>query len=159
MSADPNDLTVLTPGHFLVGGPMVQPIAPSYTDFNENRLNSWQRIHQLQQDFWDRWKEECIVEMQARSKWLTKKPNLMLNDMVVLKNAATLPAMWLLGRVVATYPGPDGLVRSVDVRTQYHTFKRPIGQLVLLPTESRLQEGDENMRVTRSMTKSNVINS
>lgn len=70
MSDDPLDLTVLTPGHFLVVGPMMKPAAPDYTEIPPNRLNGWQRIHQLQQQFWRRRREECIIEQQSRNKWL-----------------------------------------------------------------------------------------
>lgn len=41
MSDDPSDMTVLTPGHFLVGGPMMQPWAPDYSEIPENRLASF----------------------------------------------------------------------------------------------------------------------
>lgn len=140
MSDDPNDLVALTPGHFIVGGPMLQPIAPDYTAIKENRLSSWQRIHRIQQSFWERWREECIVEQQSRNKWLSAKRNFQKGDFVLLKNSATPPANWLMGRIIRAHAGRDGLVRSAEVRTEHTNFKRPIGQLVLLPVEPH----DEN---------------
>lgn len=57
--------------------------------------------------------------------------------------ASTPPTQWLLGRIVDVFSGSDDLVRSAEVRTQFKTFKRPIGQLVLLPTDSDVHESTE----------------
>lgn len=46
-----------------------------------------------------------------------------------------------MGRIDAVYPGLDGYVRTVDVRTKYSTFERPIGQLCLLPIDSAIRDG------------------
>ncbi|UYV68353.1 hypothetical protein LAZ67_5003996 [Cordylochernes scorpioides] len=43
------------------------------------------------------------------------------------------PARWLMGRVVETYPGKDGLVRVVSVRTPVGVLRGPLVRLVLLP--------------------------
>lgn len=140
MSDDPNDLTVLTPGHFLVGGPMVQPWAPDYAEIPESRLASWQKLHAVQQQFWKRWSNECIVEQQRRNKWLRPKRNLQVGDLVLLRNEASPPTLWLPGRIDKVFPGRDGLVRTVEVRTEKATFTRPIGQLCLLPVDSAIRE-------------------
>lgn len=140
MSDDPHDMTVLTPGHFLVGGPMVQPWAPDYTEIPENRLTSWQKLHAVQQGFWKRWSSEYVMELQRRNKWINPKRNFQIGDLVLLRNEASPPTDWLTGRIDAIFPGPDGLVRTVDVRTNYGTFRRPIGQLCLLPVDSAIRD-------------------
>ena len=41
-------------------------------------------------------------------------------------------SQWRLGRVLNSFPGSDGLVRSVEVRTEGGTLKRPVTKLCLL---------------------------
>jgi len=67
------NLDVLTPAHFLNGGPPLSFIEPVVTNFNFNRLYSWQRVAYLHQIFWSRWKEEYLTLLQQRSKWRTAK--------------------------------------------------------------------------------------
>lgn len=55
LSEDPNDLTYLTPGHFLVGTTMNSFPCSDLHSMNENRLVRWQRVEQLRQHFWRRW--------------------------------------------------------------------------------------------------------
>lgn len=47
MSNDPSDLSVLTPGHFLVGGSLKAVPEPSLITIQEGRLSRWQRLQQL----------------------------------------------------------------------------------------------------------------
>ena len=46
--------------------------------------------------------------------------------------------MWPLGWIVFTYPGQDGMVRAVTVRTQYGEYKRPITKLCLGEAETKV---------------------
>ncbi|CAG7728743.1 unnamed protein product, partial [Allacma fusca] len=43
-SADPNDLTSLSPGHFLIGAPLQAIPEPNLTILNVNRLSRWQHL-------------------------------------------------------------------------------------------------------------------
>lgn len=54
LSADPNDLAYLSPGHFLVGTAMNSFPCHDLYDANENRLTRWQRVEQIRQHFWRR---------------------------------------------------------------------------------------------------------
>lgn len=47
LSEDPNDLSYLSPNHFLVGAPLNSYPCHDLTDVSENRLIKWQRIEQL----------------------------------------------------------------------------------------------------------------
>ena len=42
---------------------------------------------------------------------------------------------WKLGRIEAVYPGKDGLVRVVDVRTKGVVKRRPISRISPLESE------------------------
>lgn len=136
MTADPNDYEPLTPGHFLVGRPLLKVPEPSYVDLNVHRLNRWQRIQQISQAFWRRWKDEYIHQLQQRTKWMTAKENIRMNDLVLVKDDRLPPSSWRLGRVIKIKKGEDNLVRIVTLRTQTGELERPIAKLCVLPIEN-----------------------
>jgi len=43
-SSDPQDVSVLTPSHFLVGDYLLQPVERDYTTIAENCLSHWQHV-------------------------------------------------------------------------------------------------------------------
>ena len=48
-----------------------------------------------------------------------------------------IPTKWPLARVIKTYPGKDGIVRVVNIKTQRGSYRRPVHKLaVLLPFET-----------------------
>ena len=67
ISTDPNDLPVLTPGHFLIGDTFTNIRERDIRTTQTNSLSSWQRIHQLKQDFWSRWYREYLNELSSRT--------------------------------------------------------------------------------------------
>ncbi|XP_044764428.1 uncharacterized protein LOC123320992 [Coccinella septempunctata] len=72
LSSDPNDLTSLTPAHFIIGRPLIAAPDEDVTDVKINRLDRFQLVQQMTQHFWRRWKTEYISELQLRQRW--KKP-------------------------------------------------------------------------------------
>ncbi|XP_050298577.1 uncharacterized protein LOC126737642 [Anthonomus grandis grandis] len=133
LSADPLDLTCLTPGHFLVGSPLVSYPEPNVSSIPENRLDRWQRLSQIQQFFWTRWTKEYLNNLQNRPKWMSPVPNIETNDLVLLKDENTKPLDWPLARVVDTLPNKDGKIRLVKIRTKNGIFTRNITKLCPLP--------------------------
>lgn len=133
---DPNDLTALTPGHFLVGESLVTLSEPeNLIDTNSGRLTRWELVQQMYQQFWHRWQAEYIDTLSVRSKWQAKERNVTVGDLIILKEDNLAPSQWLLGRVKETFPAPDGMVRSVLIGTIHGDYKRPITKLgVLIPT-------------------------
>ena len=128
-SHDPSDYSALTPGHFLVGGPLTAIPEGDLTDVNPNRLSRWQLQQQMVQHFWKRWSNEYLVNLQQRHKWATKRDNVNLNDLVLIKDETLPPMKWKLGRVIQLHPGHDECVRVVTVRTGTGEFKRPITKI------------------------------
>ena len=69
----------------------------------------------------------------------------------MMTDASLFKAQWTMGKVIATYPGKDGIVRAVDVQTETvkstnankptpahqlttrtSIFRRPVSKLALL---------------------------
>lgn len=133
LSSDPNDVSALTPGHFLIGQPLAAIPNRNVVDIPMNRLNRWQLIQQAQQSFWKRWSHEYLHTLQGRQKWFHDNPTLKIGDLVAI-NSPLRPLMaWQLGRVIAVHPGIDNVVRVVTLKTAEGILKRPVVKLVKLP--------------------------
>ncbi|XP_052854759.1 uncharacterized protein LOC128263703 [Drosophila gunungcola] len=135
MSEDPTELLALTPGHFLVGGPLLSTVEPEVKGDTRSMINRWQHLKALHQQFRMRWKEEYLKELHKRNKWQAPAKNLHVGDMVVIKDENLPSNEWRLGRIDSVFPGADGNVRVVDIRTARGVVKRPITKVVLLPVE------------------------
>ena len=61
----------------------------------------------------------------------------MKGELVLLRSENTPPSRWPLGRIEAVYPGDDGAIRVVDVRTARSTIRRPVVKLVRLFEETQ----------------------
>lgn len=127
------DLSVLTPGHFLIGRPISSLPEPNLKEVNLSLLSRWQRIQQQLQKFWKAWSTDYLSHLQQRAKWTTKEDNIQRGRLVVVKEDNAPPMHWQLAIIEATHPGQDGLVRVATVRTSNGSFKRPISKLCPLP--------------------------
>lgn len=133
LSDDPDDLSALTPGHFLIGDtPTIIP-EPMLNSVNCSRLSRWQLLKQLLDSFWIRWSKEYLQRYHDVSKWNKPEPSISIGSLVLVVDERYPPSKWPLGRVIDVHPGPDGHVRVVTVRTQVSVFKRPIVKLCPLP--------------------------
>ncbi|XP_075167783.1 uncharacterized protein LOC142239930 [Haematobia irritans] len=136
MSEEPSDLSALTPGHFLIGTPILAPLDPNIQESPMSLVNRWQRLKVIHQHFCLRWKEEYIKELHNRYKWKRPTENICNDMMVVVRDENLPPNEWRLGRILKVHPGSDGRVRIADVLTERGTITRPVVKLVVLPMDS-----------------------
>ncbi|XP_055910705.1 uncharacterized protein LOC129945070 [Eupeodes corollae] len=54
LSDSPNDLTALTPGHFLIGEPLISNVDPTATANDSRVLTRWNLVIHLKNEFWRR---------------------------------------------------------------------------------------------------------
>ncbi|CAL8141591.1 unnamed protein product [Orchesella dallaii] len=111
-----------------------------------NRLSRWQYLQRLTQHFWKRWSTDYLSKLQQRPRWWSKKENVKIGDLVLIKDDRLPPSSWKLGRIMEVHPGKDNLVRVVNVRVldkvdssqsfSYKTYSRPISKLAILPFDS-----------------------
>lgn len=145
LTDDPNDLTALTPGHFLVGENLITLVEPRpLIDVQPSSLTRWERTQQNYQHIWERWHGEYLTELRKRTKWTTVHENLQPNDMVLVKDDSSPPSVWPLARVIETFPAGDGLVRVVKIRTMNGEYTRPITKLAILPTDEQTINQTQN---------------
>ncbi|XP_062558008.1 uncharacterized protein LOC134222880 [Armigeres subalbatus] len=133
-SDDPNDLTAITPAHFIIGREMQCIPEPSYINLKESTLSRWQLLQAMQQQFWKRWTSEYLPELQNRQKWF-KVTKIRLGALVLIIEPNTPPMYWQLGRITALHPGQDNVIRVVTLRTMKGECKRAVTEICLLPLD------------------------
>lgn len=129
-SHSPDGVQPLTSGHFLVGKPLMA-YPETQIDVKIPLCKRWTLCQAIVQQFWKRWSREYVQQLQSSQKWNSTRPNLAVGDVVLMKDASAFQTHWGLARVVAVYPGEDGLVRAVDVLLKTAvppdaTTKRPV---------------------------------
>ncbi|XP_063378248.1 uncharacterized protein LOC134665279 isoform X1 [Cydia fagiglandana] len=134
---DPNDLSALTPAHFLIGRPLTAPPCRDLTA-ETGRLPRYETLEKMRQHFWQRWSKQYISELQTRTKWQTHGQDIVQNSLVLVKEDNLPPLKWRLGRVVALFTGHDGVSRVADVKTASGTIRRAFTKLcpLLMTPES-----------------------
>jgi hypothetical protein len=138
MSEDPHDLQVLTPGHFLIGRPLVARPERNYIFIKENRLKKYELMQQVQQKFWDSWYHDYLHHLQQRPINFRDVQEVLVGDMVLLKDTNLPPLKWLMGRIVEVFPDQHKVVRQVRVQTIHGIKDRHVKYLCLLPFERHL---------------------
>ena len=133
LSDDPDDISALTPGHFLIGAALLSVPDPPVAGVAPNRLSRWHLIQQMRLHFWQRWSSEYLQQLQARHKWTQLHPSPRVGDLCLLRSELLSPAKWPLARVSQLHPGSDGLTRVVTIKTSRTELQRPICKLVFLP--------------------------
>ena len=141
----------LTPNHLLTM--KVKVLMPPPGVFLREDLYSnkrWRRVQHLANEFWTRWRREFLHTLQMRQKWAKPQRNLMVGDIVVVKDDHLPRNEWKLAQVQQTLPSDDGFVRKVILavgtrlldnhgrRThEVQRLERPIHKLVLILPQDR----------------------
>lgn len=136
LSTDPLDLSVLTPGHFLIGDSLVSLPEPDISNLGHNLLSRWQKVQNIAQHIWRRWSVEYLSQLQERKKWgESRGPSVKVGSMVIIRDTNLPPLRWHLGRVIDVFPGKDGVVRVAMVNTPSGPKKRAVRMLCPLPIQ------------------------
>ena len=129
------DFSALTPGHFLIGSPLNAIPEPSWSGAKENRLAQWQTMQLILSEVWRRFQRDYFQELQQRAKWNIAQTNIRVNTLVIIQDDHLPPTKWRLGRVVEVFPGDDGKVRVVNIRTEHGHLTRSVQRIAPLPID------------------------
>ncbi|XP_072156611.1 uncharacterized protein [Bemisia tabaci] len=134
LSSDASEIDVLTPGHFLIGAPLLAVPEYDFSDTVTNRLSRWQLTQKITQQFWKIWSRDYLHTLIQRSKWQQRQEDLKIGSAVLIADG-TAPTSWKKGIVDKLHHGKDGIVRVVTVRTTRGTLKRPAVKIYPLPNQ------------------------
>ena len=67
-----------------------------------------------------------------RKKWNTERRNVRVDDIVMVADPNAVRGKWTIGRVMSVYPGSDGKIRNVKVKTSTSEYQRPITKIVVI---------------------------
>jgi hypothetical protein len=137
VSDDPTDLEALSPNHLLMLRNKAGEQMGVFVKQDLYVRKRWRQIQYLADVFWRRWTREYLPLLQSRNKWTSPQRNVQGGDLVIVVNDNAHRNMWQLGRVIETYSGSDGLVRSALVRSKDSTCVRPVTKLCLLEASNQ----------------------
>ena len=149
LSSDSDDLHALTPFHFLTGSSSALLPDSNQLDVPENRLDRFQLLQRIRNQFWKRWSSEYLLHLQQREKWRDPTENFCAGRLVLVKDDRYPPSKWPLGRIIEVHPGPDGLVRVATVKTATTVLRRHIARLCPL----HIEEGKEDSKAKQRTKK------
>ena len=74
--------------------------------------------------------------LTPRKAWHADRRNVCVDDIVVLADMNPVRGKWTIARVIQVFPGPDGRVRNVRVKTADTEYRRPVTKVaVIYPAE------------------------
>ena len=146
ISADPRDPFPISPSMLLTlkysddAPPLESYTAEDIVSYGAKR---WKKVQYLVDVFWQKWRTYYLSNLQERSKWISRKRNIKVGDVVLLVNKGESRNSWPLAIVIEVKLSSDQLVRSITVRTSpggksQKTFNRPISEAILIvPTSGK----------------------
>ncbi|XP_059050688.1 uncharacterized protein LOC131845624 [Achroia grisella] len=135
LSDDPSDPLPLTPGHFLVGEPIISVVDNFHYNqiSNVTGLERWRLVQKMINDFWNRWSKDYLLHLDKRYKWSIKRSEPDIDDIVIVREENLPPTKWILGRIVEKHAGKDNITRVVTLKCKDKLLKRPVNKLCFLP--------------------------
>ncbi|GFU46272.1 uncharacterized protein TNCV_2155951 [Trichonephila clavipes] len=134
LSSDPADIRALTPGHFLIGEPLLEiPESKSITNTSLSLSCRWKSLLKLRQHFWDRWHKEVLHHYQSRPKWKASQSEVQLGNLVLISDDNRPPLSWPMARILKLIPGTDRTNRVAILQTGSGLTRRSNNKIVVLP--------------------------
>ena len=137
------ELEPLTPNHLItMKSKIITPPPGKFEASDIYARKRWRKVQQLTNEFWTRWRNEYILNMQQRQKWRKSSRDISIGDIVLLKEEDVYRGSWKMGKVVRIIGSTDH-TRRVQLQlgnrqlAKEKTFlERPIHKLVLLVENS-----------------------
>ncbi|XP_067653257.1 uncharacterized protein [Haliotis asinina] len=135
MSSDPNDLQPITPNNFVLGRASTEIPQGPFQEMT-NLQKRFKFVQCLVQQVWKRFLREYVPTLMKRVKWQTKGRQLQVGDMVLLVDVNSPRGKWDLARILEVFPGKDGIVRNVKVKTSSGVYQRSVQKCCLILEEN-----------------------
>ena len=132
ISDDIHDFEAITPNHLLKGYQNNQNSFANPTHYIKGLQNHCKTVQSCANMFWTCWRNYYLPTLTSLTKWTKSEIKLSKNDLVIIKSKDVPRSHWPLGRILDIYPGSDGVVRSVKIKTSNGELIRPSGSVCIL---------------------------
>ncbi len=139
ISSDIADPDPITPSILLMGRHDSSLPQVMYDSSHLIGTRRWRHSQVLADQFWARFINLYLPGLQERQKWQKDNDQLRVNQVMLIMDPQIPRALWLVGKVTRTFPGPDGRIRTVAVQVQDRIYVRPVARLIPLP---KLEDDD-----------------
>ncbi len=116
VSSDVADADPVTPNCLLMGRPNGSLPQVVYPESEMLSRHHWRQSQILADQFWSRFIRDYLPSLQTQQKWQSSPSNLKEQIFVMIVDPQLPQSLWPVGRVIKTYPSPDGHIRSADVQ-------------------------------------------
>jgi len=144
LSDDPQDETPITPYHLM--GKLPDYRVAEEMELDEEKMSRRMKyVSQLANHCRVRWEKEYLTTLLERSKKHSKsdtRQNAEVGMRVIMVMDHKVRAFWPVGTIVEVFPGKDGVIRSVKVKTGEDFFIRPIQKVIPLEMSLPEEPGD-----------------
>jgi len=93
----------------------------------------WRHSQVLADRFWTAFIRNYLPSLQTRGKWKSPAPDLTVGSVIMMVDPQLPRSLWQIGKVVKVFPGPDGHIRTAEVKIKDKVYTRPIVRLIVLP--------------------------
>ena len=134
VSDDPNDFAAISPSSLLTSKiyPDLPPGGATVSDMYRHRFKYSQHLADM---FWSKWLKLYLPSLTPRSKWRVPQINVKVGELVLLAEKGMPRKLWPLAIVKQVFPGRDGKVRSVLLKTSVNELRRSAHSLVRLEAD------------------------
>ena len=122
----------LTPSHFLLGKNSGLQTAVDEVEYeiSQEQLSETELIRQRSLElFWTTWSKDYLRNLPPAINKFQSKGSIDVGSVVMIREDNLVRMKWPLGVVTKLFPGRDGNVRSVELKTAKGTLVRPIQKL------------------------------
>ncbi|XP_041467176.1 uncharacterized protein LOC121417521 [Lytechinus variegatus] len=128
---DPDDGSYLSPNDMLLGRASSDVAQGPFRE-TANPRHRVELVQRIVDSFWHRWTRDVLPLLTPRRKWNTDRRNIRVDDVVMMTDSNAVRGKWTIARVVQVYPGQDGKIRNVKVKTLNAEYRRPITKIALI---------------------------
>ena len=128
---DPDDGSYLCPNDMLLGRASSTVPQGPFRETNNPRHRA-EFVQKIVDSFWRRWTRDVFPFLVPRKKWNVERRNVRVDDVVIVQDPNAVRGKWTIGRVSNVYPGRDGRVRNVKLKTATAEYQRPTTKIVVI---------------------------
>ena len=113
-------------------GMAAQEVAPIPSNCTQSVTARWKKCNALADQLWQRFTVEIRPHYGALNRWIRKKPNLAVGDLVLYLESKQR-GKWPIARITSIHESSaDGIVRSVITTYKGREYRRSAHSLLLL---------------------------